>query len=202
MCSRLIFCGSLPIPQFWGQKSFARLEVGPFTQEEVLHIGKQIAAAVQEAHDEGIIHRDLKPQNVMLTPKGQVKVADFGLAKAFPPVIDTAATTNVTRDLEVIGTLPYMAPEQLRGEPADFRSDIYSTGALLYELVTSQRPFPDTQGPRLVDSILHEIPRPPSRLTPRVSPAFEKIVLKCLEKEPSRRYQSAAELIVDIQFAC
>ena len=185
-----------------GQTLSARLEVGPFTQEEVLHIGKQIAAAVQEAHDEGIIHRDLKPQNVMLTPRGQVKVADFGLAKAFPPVIDTAATTNVTRDLEVIGTLPYMAPEQLRGEPADFRSDIYSTGALLYELVTSQRPFPDTQGPRLVDSILHEIPRPPSRLTPRVLPAFEKIVLKCLEKEPSRRYQSAAELIVDLQFAC
>lgn len=180
-----------------GQTLSARLETGPLTQHEVLDIGRQVAAAVQEAHDHGIIHRDLKPQNVMLTPKGQVKVADFGLAEFVLPVIDTAATRNVTFDLEIIGTLPYMAPEQVRGEPADHRSDIYSTGAVLYELATGQRPFPEKQGPRLVDLILHGMPPSPRTLI-RISRAFENIVLKCLAKEPSERYQSAAALGLDL----
>ena len=182
-----------------GQTLSARLETGPLTEQEVLQIGRQIAAAVQEAHNLGIIHRDLKPQNVMLTSRGRVKVADFGLAKRSLSAIDTAATTDVTRELELIGTLPYMPPEQLRGEPADFRSDIYSAGAVLYELATGQRAFPETHGPRLVDSILHETPRSPSTLTQWVSRPFETVVLKCLEKEPARRYQSATELGVDLK---
>jgi eukaryotic-like serine/threonine-protein kinase len=182
-----------------GQTLSARLQTGPLTQEEVVHIGRQIAAAVQEAHDQNIIHRDLKPQNVLLTPRGQVKVADFGLATVIFPVIETAANPNVTHDCEISGTLPYMPPEQLRGGPADFRSDIYSTGAVLYELATGQRPFPETQGPRLVDSILHETPPFPSTLTQSVSRAFETIVVKCLEKDPAERYQSAAELGIDLQ---
>lgn len=134
----------------------------------------------------------------MLTPKGQVKVADFGLAEFVLPVIDTAATRNVTLDLEIIGMLPYMAPEQVRGEPADHRSDIYSTGAVLYELATGQRPFPEKQGFRLVDLILHGMPPSPRTLI-RISRAFENIVLKCLAKEPSQRYQSAAALGFDLQ---
>jgi len=182
-----------------GQTLSARLETGALIQEEVLHIGKQIAAAVQEAHEHGIIHRDLKPQNVMLTPRGQVKVADFGLARLVSPVIDPAATRNVSHDHGVIGTVPYMPPEQLRGEPTDFRSDIYSAGAVLYELATGRRPFPETHGPRLINSILHEIPDSPSMLTRCVSRAFESVVLKCLEKEPARRYQSAAELGTELK---
>jgi serine/threonine protein kinase len=181
-----------------GQTLAAKLERGPLTQEEVLHIGKQIAAAIQEAHDHGIVHRDLKPQNVMLTPRGQVKVADFGLAKLAAPIIDPAATINVSRDLGVMGTLPYMPPEQLRGEPADFRSDIYSAGAVLYELATGRRAFPETHGAQLIDSILHKMPHSPSALTQWVSHPFETVVLKCLEKEPSRRYQSATELGLDL----
>jgi len=94
-----------------------------------------------------------------------------------------------------------MAPEHLRGEPTDFRSDIYSTGAVLYELATGQRPFPETQGVRLIDSILHEAPRLPTTLARRLSSSIERIILKCLEKEPARRYQSAAELHIDLQLS-
>ena len=182
-----------------GQTLSALLEQRLFTEEEVLQIGKQIAAALQESHEQGIIHRDLKPQNVMLTPKGQVKVADFGLAKVLLPVINTAATVNSTRQLGIVGTLAYMPPEQLRGEPADFRSDIYSAGAVLYELSTSQRPFLETRVPQVLDAILHEIPSFTRAKTQRVSQAFKNIVLKCLQKQPERRYQTAAELGVDLQ---
>jgi eukaryotic-like serine/threonine-protein kinase len=183
----------------YGQTLSAKLESGPLPQDEVLHIGVQIAAAVQEAHKKGIIHRDLKPQNVMLTAGGEVKLVDFGLAKQALPVMDTGLTINVTRELEIAGTLSYMPPEQLRGEAADFRSDIYSAGAVLYELATGRRAFQETQVPRLMDSILHEIPCFPSTLTRCLSRAFETIVVKCLEKEPARRYQSAAELGLDLQ---
>jgi serine/threonine protein kinase len=185
-----------------GQTLSARLEEGPLTQGEVIHIGAEIAAAVQEAHDQGVIHRDLKPQNIMITARGQIKVADFGLAKRRLPFVDRGATTNLAREFEIVGTLSYMPPEQLRGEPADFRSDVYSAGAVLYELATGRRVFPEAYGPRLIDSILHQMPLPPTALTSQVSHAFETIVVKCLEKEPSRRYQSAAELGVDLECLC
>jgi eukaryotic-like serine/threonine-protein kinase len=181
-----------------GRTLSARLEEGPLKQDEIVRIGAEIAIAVQEAHDQGIIHRDLKPQNVMITAGGSVKVADFGLAKRLP-VVDVGATTNVSRELEVVGTLSYMPPEQLRGEPADFRSDIYSAGAVLYELATGRRAFPDTHSPRLIDSILHQTPLPLGTFNKGVSHAFETVVMKCLEKAPSSRYQTAVELGIDLQ---
>jgi eukaryotic-like serine/threonine-protein kinase len=124
----------------------------------VVHIGRQIVAAIQEAHEHGIIHRDLKPHNIMLTPSGRVKVADFGLAKHFRRAIAPPAIMNLARTMEIVGTLPYMSPEQLRGQPTDCRSDIYSAGALLYEIATGRRAFPQRQRPRLVNSILNDAP--------------------------------------------
>jgi len=182
-----------------GQTLEARLEHGALTEEEVFHIGIQIADAMEEAHQQGIIHRDLKPSNVIITPCGRVKVADFGLAILLLPVGGLAVTRSLTRADELVGTMPYMAPEQLRGEAPDVRSDIYSIGAVLYELATGQRPFPQMQLPCLIDSILHEVPRRPRSLTLQVSLVLENIILKCLAKEPERRYQSAAGLRVDLQ---
>jgi serine/threonine protein kinase len=175
-----------------------RLESGPLNEDEVVHIGRQIVAAIQEAHEHGIIHRDLKPHNIMLTPSGRVKVADFGLAKHFRRAIAPPAIMNLARTMEIVGTLPYMSPEQLRGQPTDCRSDIYSAGALLYEIATGRRAFPQRQRPRLVNSILNDAPGSSGALRHWVSSSLETILAKCMEKDPGRRYQSAAELSVDL----
>jgi serine/threonine-protein kinase len=176
-----------------------RLAGGALPEKEVLTLGMQVASALEEAHDQGIVHRDLKPGNIGVTPKGQVKVLDFGLAKVLPQAAEVDITVSLTETPGMAGTLPYMPPELLRGEPTDTRADIYALGVVLYEMTTGQRPFREQLASRLTDAILHQLPIAPRTLNARVSLELERIILKCMEKKQENRYQSAKELRVDLE---
>jgi eukaryotic-like serine/threonine-protein kinase len=175
-----------------------RLARGPLAEKEIVALGMQIAAALEEAHERGIVHRDLKPANIALTARGQAKVLDFGLAKLLRP--DQELTTDhLTDSRQIPGTLPYMSPEQLRAEPIDARADIYTAGVVLYEMATNRRPFAGDLPSQVIGAILHEPPVLPRVLNPRISAGLERIILKCMDKEPDQRYQSARELLVDLR---
>jgi eukaryotic-like serine/threonine-protein kinase len=176
----------------------ARLGHGPLLQKDVLRLGFQLADGLASAHDHGVIHRDLKPANLRLTEDQRLKILDFGLAQFVRKDVDLGATASISDDKKVSGTLPYMPPEQLRAETTDQRSDIWSAGAVLYELATGRRPFPFSQVPILIDAILNKPPDMPSALNPKIAPGLEMAILKCLDKDPERRYQSARELRVDL----
>jgi eukaryotic-like serine/threonine-protein kinase len=176
-----------------------KLKGGSLQEKETAALGAQVAEALEEAHERGIIHRDLKPSNILVTPKGRVKVLDFGLAKLLYPTGDFDATQSIAETRGVAGTLPYMAPEQLQGEPVDSRTDLYALGVVLYEMATAKRPFRDEVSTRLADMILHQPPVQPRAMNSRISAEYENIVLKCLEKDPESRYQSAKELGVDLR---
>ena len=182
-----------------GQTLSEKVAGGSLPEKEVASLGVQIAEALEEAHEHGIVHRDLKPGNIVVTPKGRVKVLDFGLAKLLYPAGAAAVTASISESRAVAGTVPYMSPEQLQAEPADARSDIFSFGAVLYEMATGQRPFREEILSRLTDAILHQPPVAPRALNGRVSPELERITLKCLEKDPENRYQSAKEIGVDLR---
>ncbi len=181
-----------------GQTLGAKLASGPLPEKEVVALGVQIASALGEAHETGVIHRDLKPGNIIVTPKSQVKVLDFGLAQVLRPVSPDDSTDSSTAP-KAAGTLPYMAPEQLRGEQVDQRTDIYAAGTVIYEMATGSLPFPERLPTALADDILHKPPPPPGRLKPDLSTHLEEIILKCLEKDAENRYQSAKELLVDLR---
>jgi TolB-like protein/Flp pilus assembly protein TadD/tRNA A-37 threonylcarbamoyl transferase component Bud32 len=182
-----------------GQTLANRVGGGPLPEKEMGGLSAQIADALEEAHEHGIVHRDLKPGNIMVTPKGRAKVLDFGLARLLRPDGNLAGNDTLSLSQGVSGTLPYMAPEQLHGQPPDPRSDIFSLGAVMYEMATGRRAFAETIPARLTDAILHHEPVPPRALNPRLSPELERIILKCLEKGPELRYQSAKELGVDLR---
>lgn len=175
-----------------------RLARGPMSEKETLAIGMQIANALEDAHDHGIIHCDLKPANIMVAAHQQVKLLDFGLARLLQ-IGDITTAETVSMFQKIAGTLPYMSPEQLRGDAADPRSDIYSTGAVIYEMLTAHRPFEQKSSPSLIDDILNKIPSPPAALNPNISPRLQDVVMKCLEKDPEDRFQSARELAVDLR---
>ena len=182
-----------------GQTLKHRIGDRPLASEEVAKLGVQIAEALAAAHAKGIVHRDIKPANVFVSEEGQAKVLDFGLAKLLRPPGDATASVSLTETGIAPGTLPYMAPEQLRGEKVDARADIYALGTVLYEMATGQRPFREELATRLADDILHKPPAPPARLNPDMPARLEEIVLKCLEKAPENRYQSTKELLVDLR---
>ncbi|MBZ5613307.1 MAG: protein kinase [Acidobacteriia bacterium] len=177
-----------------------QLAKGPLPEDDILRLAMQLAEGIAAAHGQGIVHRDLKPGNLRVMPDGRLKILDFGLARPLA-VLGPGSPTESTVAPAVAGTLIYMSPEQLRGDPADVRGDIYSIGVVLYEMATGCHPFESAIITNLIEAILHKTPLPPARVRPELSTQLEQIILKCLEKEPAHRYQSALELLTDLRRA-
>jgi serine/threonine-protein kinase len=176
-----------------------QLADGPLCEREVLNLGTQIVAALEEAHQRGVVHRDLKPRNIVVTPNRQVKVLDFGLAKLLRPINELSTTDELSGTAVGAGTLPYMAPEQLRGKPTDARTDIYAIGTVFYEMTTGRRPFRNKIATALAADIQTQAPVPPRQLNPGISWGLEEVILRCLEKDPQNRYQSARDLCIRLE---
>jgi eukaryotic-like serine/threonine-protein kinase len=183
-----------------GETLAKRLEKGPLPLEQVLKFGAQMADGLEKAHRAGIVHRDLKPGNIMLTSSG-AKLLDFGLAKpaaqsaSFATLTAIApAQSPVTREGTIVGTFQYMSPEQVEGRELDGRSDIFSLGALLYEMVTGQKAFAGKSQLSVASAILEKEPTPISTVKPMTPPALDRTIRKCLAKAPEERWQSASDL--------
>jgi serine/threonine protein kinase/tetratricopeptide (TPR) repeat protein len=185
-----------------GQTLQSKMTGDPLDVPFIVEIGIQVTDALDEAHSKEIIHRDIKPANLMLTPRGQLKVLDFGLAKFAGPEADSTATSRrqtISTPGAVMGTVPYMSPEQLLGREVDNRTDIFSLGVVLYEMTTGRLPFAGASPSERMDHTLHSQPEAIARFNYSVPPELERVIRKCLEKDPERRFQSARELLVDLK---
>ena len=185
-----------------GKTLFTKLQEAPLPPEEVIEVGIQMAEALAEAHERGVIHRDIKPQNVIITPRGQAKVLDFGLARiAQPAEVDAEAKTDtqLTGEGYIVGTVAYMSPEQLKAMPIDARSDLFSLGATLYECATGKPAFTGTSKIEISSKVLQVEPRKPSHLNPGIPRGLEQIILKAMAKDADARYQSATEMLGDLK---
>jgi len=176
-----------------------RLAAGPLQEKEIVRLGTQIVQGLEAAHEAGIVHRDLKPANLRTTPDGRLKILDFGLAQDFAKPGTESMTVSKNSVEGISGTLPYIPPEHLQGESVGPRGDIYSAGAVLYEMATGRTPFQEKSGPLLMEAILNRPPAAPTAVNRQVSPALEAVILKAMDKDPNRRYQSARELRVDLE---
>jgi serine/threonine protein kinase len=173
-------------------KSVVR-EEGPLLPERAVEIAQAVCLALATAHEKGLVHRDIKPGNIMLTPSGETKVMDFGIARA------TAGADTLTQTAAVLGTAAYLSPEQAQGKPVDARSDIYAVGCVLYEMLTARPPFEGDSPVAIAYKHVRETPTPPSRLNGDVPGELDAIVLKAMAKNPDNRYQTTREMAEDLQ---
>ena len=187
-----------------GQTLKERLQGRPLPTPEIVELALQLADALEAAHAKGIIHRDIKPANVFVTARGTAKLLDFGLAKVAADARAAAEAPTVPGEWMTgagvaLGTVGYMSPEQVRGEELDARTDLFSLGVVLYEMATGRAPFQGATAGAVLGEILHKAPTAPARLNPELPTALERIVNKLLEKDRAIRYQSAADLGVDLR---
>lgn len=186
-----------------GQPLDAKINGRPIGLAEAVEIASQVADALDEAHSKGIAHRDIKPANIMITPRSQVKVLDFGLAKVsalkFLGSGSDMATVRQTDPGMVMGTVQYMSPEQALGRAVDHRTDIFSLGVVMYEMATGRLPFAGATASETIDKIAHSQPAAIARLNYEVPAELERIIRKCLEKDRERRYSSARDLLIDLK---
>ena len=184
----------ITMPFIEGSDLHAILGSGHLPFERVLSLARQITSGLAAAHDVGIVHRDLKPQNILVDLSGRAYISDFGLAKSYE-----ASAAGLTRPGDFIGTPRYMAPESVEGQPSDHRSDLYALGLILYEMASGSTPFPGDSALEVLMQRVRISPRPLKEVAPDLPPFFTNIVMRCLEKEPARRYQTARDLLQDLE---